>query len=104
MSKKIKSSETPVAAEQAAAKPSKKAMVIHRTEKAPEWKGTQSGDAWLAAVQECEGKTVAEFTAHCLASPPRLTKKGKVDAPAGWLRFLVKNGYVTISEPTAPSA
>ena len=31
----------------------------------------------------------------------RLTKKGKVDAPAGWLRYLVKVGLVELTTPEA---
>lgn len=62
------------------------------------WKDGQSGDAWLAAVQACDGKTVAEFVAYCTANPPRLTKSGKLDAPSGWLRFLRKEGLVVLTE------
>jgi len=62
------------------------------------WKDGQSGDAWLAAVQKCDGKTVAEFVAYCFANPPRLTKTGKVDAPSGWLRYIQKQGLVTVVE------
>lgn len=64
------------------------------------WKDGQSGDAWLAAVQKCEGMTIAEFTAYCAANPPRLTKSGQLDAPSGWLRFLKKEGLVTMVERT----
>lgn len=62
------------------------------------WKDGQSGDAWLAAVQACDGKTVAEFVAFCTANPPRLTKSGKVDAPSGWLRYIQKAGLVAVVE------
>lgn len=97
---KTKKVETVVAQpEQAAAPKVVRVLRVVADAKKP-WKDGQSGDAWLAAVQACDGKTVAEFVAYCEANPPRLTKSGKLDAPTGWLRYIAKTGMVQVVEAT----
>ena len=57
--------------------------------------------AWWAAVQAHNGKPVAAFVAAVLATPPSTPKVGKlankVEPPAGWVNWFVRQGLVTIN-------
>lgn len=76
-----------------------KAPVIRLTDKKPEYKGGTARALWFAAVVKANGKTPEEFADAATKKPPALKKDGKAEHPAGWLRYFVKEGIVTLAEP-----
>lgn len=57
--------------------------------------------AYYAAIVKADGQTVAAFTKACTANPPstpgRGKLKGKAEPTAGWVSWLVRNGYISVS-------
>lgn len=57
--------------------------------KAP--RATSARGLWLAALQQYNGKTLAEFTAHVTANPPSMPTKGKLagklEPVSGWVGY-----------------
>ena len=51
----------------------------------------------MAAVGKYNGKTVKEFCEAAPAKPPVLTKGGKAEHPAGWLRYFSCEGIIQIA-------
>ncbi len=94
-----------VAAPASKAKVAKKAKaaattgpVIKLTDKKPEYKDGSARALWLAAVSKYNGKTAEEFCAAAAAKPPVLTKGGKAEHPAGWLRYFEREGILTLAK------
>lgn len=59
--------------------------------------------AYWAAIQAYNGKTVAAFTKHCMATPPSTPQrgklKGKAEPTAGWVSWFNRNGFITLANP-----
>lgn len=78
-------------------------MNIKLVEKnAPEYKAGSARAEWFATVRKFNGKPAADFVEAATKKPPVLTKGGKAEPPAGWLRYFVKQGVVELTEESAP--
>tara|TARA_R100001244_G_C5083284_1_gene114488 strand:+ start:199 stop:444 length:246 start_codon:yes stop_codon:yes gene_type:complete len=77
----------------------KKVSVISVTGAPANYHGARA--AWYQHLQANKGKTQAQFEASAIANPPSTPKKGKlagkVEPPAGWLAFFVRQGNAKLS-------
>lgn len=75
---------------------------IQLTEATGKFRKGSAREAWYAALQQSNGKTVEHFVQTVKDNPPSTPQKGKlkgkVEPPQGWLNWFVRNGYATISE------
>jgi hypothetical protein len=64
--------------------------------KAPKFKENSARAIWFAALKKHNGKTVEEFVKAMADKPPVLTKKGKGEAPMGWVRYFEREGVIKV--------
>ena len=59
--------------------------------------------AWYASLVAHNGQPVSVWLAAVQATPPSTPQRGKLagklEPPAGWLRWFVRNGIVTYTNP-----
>lgn len=64
------------------------------------YRANSARHAWWQAVQAHNGKPVSTFVAAVQANPPSTPTKGKlagkVEPPAGWLGYFVRQGVVQL--------
>lgn len=59
--------------------------------------------AWLAALQQYNGKPLAAFVAHVTANHPSTPQKGKLagklEPVQGWVSWFTRQGVLTLTQP-----
>jgi hypothetical protein len=72
--------------------------VIKLADKKAEYKDGSARALWLAAVRKYNGKSVEVCVEALTKTPPVLTKSGKGEPPAGWLRYFQREGLIQIAQ------
>ena len=92
-------SQAPKTAAKAPAKPTgPRIKVDHDAAKKAKYRGAR--EAWLEALVEWDGQTLANFKDHVQSAPPSTPKTGKwagkCEPPMGWVRFFIREQIVKL--------